>query len=226
VLVDQIRVHGRVPWSWTGLRLQPVRDFERDMWFGGDRGVIVAGTDPDSPARRAGLQSRDRILAVDGVPLDALTEEDLPAVRRTLALLPAGTPVRLAVERGEECLEVAVEPREKGSIEGSALECRRWDFSAKEINQFDNPHLWFHRRHGVFVYGVKSPGNAASAGLRRDDILLKIGDREVPDLETLRAVHEEAIEGVARESRLVFTVLRDGLLRQIVVDFARDYERR
>lgn len=224
-LLPQLRDYGQVNWSWTGLQLQPLRDFNKDMYFEGTEGVIVAETDPESPARRAGIQPRDRILRVNGTPLNGLTEEDLPAVRRTLGLLPKHVPASLEVTRDGELITVAIEPREKGKVEGEELACKRWDLTVKTINQFDNPDLHFHRQSGVFVFATKWPGNAASSGLAGRDIILKIDGRDVETLADVEAIHKASLESVETKSRIVFTVLRAGLMRQVVLDMTRDYSR-
>jgi S1-C subfamily serine protease len=71
-ILPQMREHGKVNWSWTGLQLQPLRNFNKNTYFDGDTGVIVSETEPDSPARRAGVQVRDRIIKLNGQPLTAL----------------------------------------------------------------------------------------------------------------------------------------------------------
>jgi hypothetical protein len=38
-------------------------------------------------------------------------------------------------------------------------------------------------------------------------------------------MHKAAIDNVEKKHRIVFTVLRDGLRRQVVLDFSRDYEK-
>jgi serine protease Do len=225
VLLPQLREHGRVNWSWTGLRLQPLRDFNRDMYFAATEGVIVAGTDPDSPARRMGFAPKDRIVSANGRSVTALTEEDLPILRRWLGLLQKGQPVTFEVLRGDRRLSLELTPREKGEVEGKEYALERFDFTVKEINQFDNPDLFFHRQKGVFVFGVKQPGNADNAGLRQQDIILEIDRQAVETLDDLKAIHHAALENVRSKHRAVFTVLRNGLMRQIVLDFARDYEK-
>jgi len=224
-ILAQIREFGKVNWSWTGLQLQPLRDFDRNMYFEGTDGVIVAETDPESPARRAGLLPRDRILEVGGQPVSAVTSENLPSLRRLLGLLPKGQPADIKFLRGEKVMTVQLTPREKGKVEGAELDCPRWDLTVKQINQFDNPELYFHRKEGVFIYGVKSPGNAGNAGLRPKDIILSIDGREVKTLDDVKRIHAEAIENVKKQHRIMFSVLRNGLLRQMVLDFSRDYEK-
>lgn len=226
-IVPQLREHGKVQWSWTGLQLQPIRDFNRDIYFDGTEGVVVADTDPDSPARAAGLKARDRILSVNGVKTDAVMEEDLPAVRLLLGLLPKDEPAKLTIQRNGEPMAVELTPREKGTVQGEALDCPRWDLTVKAINQFENPDLYFHRKEGVYVHGVRYPGNGAAAGLQNQDIIAKIAGKTVKSLDDVRELHKAALAELEGEgdgdSRVLLTVLRNGLMKQVVLDFSRDH---
>ncbi|MCI0362704.1 MAG: trypsin-like peptidase domain-containing protein [Phycisphaerales bacterium] len=226
ILVPQIVEHGQVNWSWTGLQLQPLRDFNRDMYFDDTEGVIVAETDPESPARKAGIRTRDRIVRVNGQSVTALTDEDLPGVRRLLGLLAKHQEASFEIERNDEMVSVKLTPREKGKVEGDELACKRWDFTVKTINQFDNPDLFFHRQSGVFIYGVKHPGNAGNSGLREQDILLKIDGKEIQTLDDVKSIHAQALKDIEKRNKIVFHVLRGGLMRQVVLDYARDHEKR
>ncbi|MHC4444471.1 MAG: trypsin-like peptidase domain-containing protein [Planctomycetota bacterium] len=224
-IIEHIRKHGKVNWSWTGLQLQPLKDFSRDIYFDATEGVIVAGTDPESPARRAGFEPRDRIIKINGRPLNAVTEEQLPAVRRTIGMLPKYKPAKVELIRNDNKTIIELVPREKGDVEGEELDCPRWDFTLKTINQFDNPDLYFHRKKGVFVYGIKHPGNAAMAGLRTKDIILTIDSKKITTLEEAKKNHQASLENIDIKHRIVISVLRNGLMRQIVLDFLRDYEK-
>jgi len=42
VVADQIREHGKMDWSWTGIQLQPLKDFNRNVYFPENEGVMVA----------------------------------------------------------------------------------------------------------------------------------------------------------------------------------------
>jgi serine protease Do len=224
-VVAQLREFGHLNWSWTGLQLQPLKDFDRNIYFEGKEGVIVAETDPESPARRAGLQARDRILKVGDAPVTAMTDEDLPAIRRLLGLLPKGKPVKFELLRDGKPVTADLEPREKGKVEGEELDCPRWDLTVKQINQFDNPDLYFYQNKGVFIYGVKEPGNASVAGLRAHDIIVEIDRKPVTTLDDVKAIHKATLENLSTKNRVIFSVKRNGLLRQIVLDFARDYSK-
>ena len=226
IILGQLRENGRMDWSWTGVTLQPLHDFERNITFPHTHGVMVAETEPGSPARLAGVLDHDRVTAVNGRPVTGRAIENLPEIRRILGLLPKGEPAVLTVARGAETLEISVTPREKGSVEGDETDFKRWGFTAKAINKFDNPNLHFHRETGVFIFGIKYPGNAQQSDLGEGDIITRVGGRDIETLGDLRAAYDEAVAGVAQQHRIVFTVLRGGFQRQVVLDFARDYSRR
>jgi S1-C subfamily serine protease len=116
-------------------------------------------------------------------------------------------------------------PREKGKVEGEEIECPRWDFTVKAINQFDNPDLFFQRNEGVFIYGVKFPGNAAQAGLTQQDIVLKIDGKVVLSPADVKVIHGEAIKNVAEKHRVIVVLLRNGEQRQVVLDYSRQYDK-
>jgi len=224
-IVSQIREFGKANWSWTGLQLQPLRDFNRNIYFNATEGVIVAETDPESPARKAGIQARDRLVRIAGKPVTATTDEDLPTVRLAIALLPKHKPARIDLVRGDQAMTVELEPREKGKVEGEELDCPRWDFTVREINQFDNPDLFFYRKKGVFLYGIKEPGNAQQAGLHAQDILVKIDGKEVATLDEVKAIHKASLDAVNTKHKIVLSVVRNGLARQVVLDYLRDFEK-
>jgi len=225
-IASQLRKNGKVDWSWTGLQLQPLKDFNRNIYFEGTDGVIVAGTDPDSPAKSAKIQKDDRILKINGRPVTAVWEEDLPDVRKTVGLLPKGKPAKLEIKRAKKIITLTMTPREKGKVEGDELDCPRWDMSVKSINQFDNPDLYFHRKKGVYVFATKYPGNASTAGMQgKKDILLKIGKDEIKTLDDIKRVHKAALANINKKHKILLVVLRGGLMRQVLLDFSRDYER-
>jgi S1-C subfamily serine protease len=225
LVVPRLRETGTAGWAWTGLQLQPLRDFQRNITFPGNAGVIVAGADLDSPAREAGLKPQDRLLAIAGEPITALMEEDLPEVRRRLALLPVDRPLPLTVSRDGAELTLNLVPRAKGRVLGEELSCPRWDFTVKEINQFEVPDLYFQLQEGIYVRGVRSPGNAEGSGLRPRDLLVKINGLPVRRIEEVRKLHDESLarlrDGGPR--RVMLSILRNGQQMQLVVDISRDY---
>jgi serine protease Do len=224
LILEQLRKHGKVNWSWCGLDLQARHDFERDIYFDATNGVIVAGTAPDSPARQAGVLARDRLVAINGTAVDGPNEESLPALRRWIGLLPDSEKIVLELVRDSQPLSLTISPRLKGKVEGLEREFPKWDFSAKTINSFENPELHLRKPKGVYVFGLVRPGNAERSDLREKDIIVAVNGRPVESLDDLAASHKQSLASADRRKAL-FTVLRNGKSRELILDFARDYQR-
>ncbi len=225
LFLPQLREHGKIDWSYTGLQLQPLKNFNKNIYFDAAEGVIVAGTDPNSPASKAGLKSRDRIIALNDAPLNAITEEDLPGVRRILGSLHKEEMVKLTIIRDGEQKDVEMTLREKGKVEGEELDCPRWDFTVKAVNQFDNPDLYFYKKKGVFIFGIKYPGNAANSGLSEQDIIVSIDNENVESLDDVSSIHKRLIDNVDTKYKVLVKILRNGLLKQYILNFQRDFEK-
>ncbi|HEX4098858.1 MAG TPA: PDZ domain-containing protein, partial [Caulobacteraceae bacterium] len=83
---------------WLGVIAQEVDDK-----------VMIVGTSVDSPARRAGLNEGDILLAIDGHDVSSLAE-----FYRTLwALGPAGVDAPLTLNREGDVFDVAVTTRDR-----------------------------------------------------------------------------------------------------------------
>lgn len=71
--------------------------------------------------------------------------------------------------------------------------------------------MYFHRKEGVFIFGVKYPGNASNTGLSHQDILLKIDGKEVKTIDDVKKIHEGLVANVEKNNRVVVVVLRNGV---------------
>ncbi len=226
---DSLRRDGRVKRAWTGLHLQPLKDFEKNIFYEGDQGVLVAGVDPNSPADQAGIEVGQMLLSVNGREVRGINHEDIPGINLLLSELPIGVPAGMELRAGAlhsaagGALARTVTPMEKGLVEGDDFDCRRWNMTIKAINEFATPMLHFFKPRGVYIQAVKHPGNAASAGLMKGDIIEAIDGEPVDDFETAKKIYERIIADENREKRVVFTVSRAGLKNFQVLDYAPRY---
>ena len=228
-VTDSLRRDGRVIRAWTGLHLQPLKDFEKNIFYEGDTGVLIAGVDPDSPAHQAGVQVGQLLLSVNGQTVRGINHEDIPGINQLLAELPIGRPAELSLRSsanggdGAVVNELVVTPMEKGHVEGDDYDCRRWNMTIKAINEFATPLLHFFKGKGVYIQAVKHPGNAATAGLKRGDIIVEIDGIPINDFEQCKKIYEDIVADETREKKVVFTVLRAGLRNYQVLDYAPRY---
>ena len=165
------------------------------LWVGLPRASAVIGAvEPISPAAEAGLQVGDQIRAVDGTPV-RWWDEVLEPIREGRA----GSEVRLAIERGDETREIAVELDSQTALDRFG--------SVDEIG-------WIgigHRRQPALVGVPEGSSPAARAGLRSGDRVQAVAGRAVEDwVGLVEAQREAAREARARgESRIAWRVERD-----------------
>ena len=222
-VLPNLRRHGDAHWAWFGIVWQPLKDFDRDAIFDAAEGVIVAGTDPQSPAREAGLEPNDRVIEIDGEPVTAMFREDIPGLNRKLALKEWDKPVRFVFMRGAERKEATAVAKSKGAVEGEKAEFKRWGFTAKEINRFDTPELAFIASDGgVFVFAVAWDGNADNSGLKKQDIIVKCGGREVKTLADLRKCYDDAMADIGKTTQVGLDILRRGRPMRLVLNYRAD----
>lgn len=222
-VLPNLRKYGNAHWAWFGINWQPLKDFERDTAFGATNGVIIAGTERQSPACLAGLESNDRVVAIDDVPVTAFFREDIPSLNRKLALCDWEKGVKFDYIRDGVEKSVVITPKSKGDVEGAEVECKRWGLTAKEINRFETPELAFLAPDGgVFVSSVSWDGNADNAGFKERDIIKRIGGRDVKDASDLKRIYDDAVANVEKTFQLSVEVVRKGRKMQLVLNFRLD----
>jgi serine protease Do len=223
-IVARLKRDGRVVRAYTGLRLQALKDFHSNTFVDSEHGVLITGVEENSPAAEAGIRAGDILLAVDDKPVEGTYAEMLPEIWRRLADLVIDDPVSMRIQRRDESIQVTLTPEEKGKLEGEDFDCRRWNMTVKEINKYRTPRLYYQKETGVYIQGVKYPGNAASSGLGSRDIILKIDSKPVQTIEDVKQIYQQIIQDEQREKKVVFEILRSGLRTWVVLDYRRDYE--
>jgi len=225
-VVKRLKKDGRVIRAWTGLKLQALKDFNSDTFVDSEFGVLIADVDESSPAEEAGVKSHDLLLEINGAKVNGTYVEDLPQIRWLLADLPLDTPSKFLLERRDgpgEKIEISFTPSEKGKFEGADFECKQWNMTVKEISKFRDPDLYFRRPKGIYIQGIRAPGNARDADLRRKDIILSIDGKKVESLEDVKEIYSEIMEDEKREKRVRVVVLRGGYQKWIILDYKTDY---
>jgi Do/DeqQ family serine protease len=186
-VVDAAGEGGRLVRPWLGVSGQPVTaDIAASLGLARPAGVLVNGLDPRSPAAAAGLRIGDVIVAVNGRTVD-----EPEALRYRIATLPVGSRVILKVARGGGEREVAVvvgPPPEDPPRDTTVLSGRHPLSGATVANL--SPALAEEIRfegaaQGVVVLSVERGSPAARIGVEPGDVVLRINDRDVPDVRAL-----------------------------------------
>jgi S1-C subfamily serine protease len=177
-----------------------------------DRGVIVRDVTPDSPAAKAGLAAGDRIIKIDN--------HDLSEPNGLIRLVASKKPndqVTLRVASKDQERDVQVRLGEwpaghMGPLGGRPFTSRhpgdrrpaflgvQTQPLSPEIRQQNNLIV----DSGIIVIDVTPGSPAAQAGMRRNDEITKVNDKEIRDVERLR----EFLQQVGADNEATIQIAR------------------
>ncbi|MBI5724909.1 MAG: trypsin-like peptidase domain-containing protein [Planctomycetes bacterium] len=181
--------------------------------------VFLADLPSEQPARCL-IARRDKSASQPAAQTQA---ERAPAAQADIAKDLADRYAGKIGQRRLVMLEVS--PVARGKFEGEDLDCKKWNMTVKEITKFSNPGLFFlNPAGGVFIQGVRYPGNAADAQLSHNDIILKIGAAPIKTIDDVKKAYEAAIGDRANvEKKILVTIKRGGFLNWIILNWQKDY---
>ena len=192
-IADDLRDDGQVSRGWLGVSIQNVSpELAAAIGVEGTTGALVSEVLPNSPADGI-LQQGDVILSFNGDTVDSSSE--LPVLVGTTAI---GTDSKVTVLRNgqEETLDVTIGKHEaqtasaanpaEDTVAGKTLGVTvapLSDATRAEIGVSEGVH-------GVVVTSLKPDSPAAKAGLRRGDVIVKLGNQDVETPEALKSALE------------------------------------
>ena len=196
--------------AWLPVETQVIsRDISELLESPDLTGFRITHVYANSTAEKAGLQTGDFILKVDGEKLTANAPEDFEELPALIRQYKVGTATDLSVRRGTEDMALPVELISAPKLAREMKEYRDEDFefTVRDITFFDKAReQWEEGRKGVLVSEVKSGGWAALGELRNGDLVMAVDGTEIVDV----AAFETLIEGLAqtKPSSVVIQVRR------------------
>jgi len=205
-VVRQILDSGKVKRSTIGLTLQPLQDLETFLDVGRMEGAVVSSVEPGGPAAKAGVRPQDILVAYDGEPVRGRYPEQLFDLRRRVSGTPVGATVEVKVKRGGVAKALPLVTDELTTVRSEEADFEKWGFVGQNVTERLARREKLPGTMGVYVTGVRRGEPAEEAGVEEDDIIVRVGTRDVSDVADLRREYAAAIE--ARKDRVLLRVRR------------------
>jgi serine protease Do len=195
-IISQLKKTGEVTRGWLGVGIQDL-DQELKEYYGVDHGVLITQVFEGDPADKAGIESQDVILSVNGTPVDSARE-----LSKVIAGLEVGETAKIKIIRKGETrtLEVEIARRDEdrvASMQGGSREETRDELGIELSNITENMARRFDlpSREGVIVVNVEPESKAAEAGIREGDIIRAVNHQEINTVSDYEAVMGRIEEG-------------------------------
>ena len=210
---EQLRNKGSVTRGWLGVMIQEVnRDLAETFGLERPYGALVADVVPDSPAAEAGLQSGDVILEFNGEEITR--SSDLPP---KVGQADVGSEAKLTVMRNKEELTITFEvgklPEDDQQVAQQQPEAdtgNRLGLRVKELPE-QLAREW-ELDGGVLVAEV-GRGPARQAGIRRNDVIRKIGNQGVTSVSEF----QDVVDKIPTGQPVAVTLIRQGSPRIVAI---------
>ncbi len=182
-VAEQLVSKGKVSRGYIGVNIQPVSS-EIAEAYGLDRpyGALVSNVRPGTPAEKAGLKEGDLIIAFNGTEvrdvnhLRAMTAHQKPGTKVKLRIIRDGKKKDITLKLAELKPEDIASNKPRQESQTQSERTGKWlGISVRQTDQ------------GVVVSDIEEDSPALDAGLRKQDVILKIGNKQINTVDDFNA---------------------------------------
>jgi serine protease Do len=201
-IVKQLKEKGRVIRGRLGVTIYPVtKEFMELLNLKTKDGAVINTVEPGGPAEKAGLQTYDVIIKVNGESI-----KDPNEVKFKIAETEPGTDVVLTIIRDEKEMEVKAKVIELDPVE-EQVEVAATDkdigLTVRELTPRSAQRYGFQTEEGLIVVEVKAYSEAQRKGIQRGDIIIEVNRKPVKKVRDLERIVDKTDPGDPIMLRLV-----------------------
>jgi serine protease Do len=192
-VAEQLIAKGKLERAWTGMAFQPLlKDSPPSM-----TGVLVSAVLPGTPAAIAGVKAGDRVLAVEGHPVNVRFDTQLPAFTNELLHHTPGAPLVLKLARGSQELTVTLSPLLRDEARAKEVELKEWGLTVRRLTRMESIDLQRPDTRGVLVSTLLpgGPSDKAVPPLRQNDVVTTVAGKPVDSPDALLSATTAILKG-------------------------------
>lgn len=193
-IVKQLREKGRVVRGKLGVSIYPVtNEFMELLKLKSKDGAVINTVDPGGPAEKAGLETYDVIIKVNGKPI-----KDPNEVKFKIAETEPGTEVVLTVIRDEKEMDIKAKVIELDPVEEQeeqAVADKDIGFTVRELTPRTAQRYGFQTEEGLIVVDVKPYSEAQNKGIQKGDIIIEVNRSPVKKVRDLERIVDKTEPG-------------------------------
>ena len=174
-IISDLIQFGEVIQAWIGITVQKLDDeLAGYLKVTGKKGVMVQAVEPQSPARKAGLQEGDIILAIDKKKIASVREYG--SVKKTYA---AGDAFKTRIWRDNKIKTVSIKTRVFPMELAEDLAFRLMGIRVENLTEEMRKHFQTLAREGVVISEIDGRSDLADIGARPGDVIRQIDDTAI-----------------------------------------------
>ncbi len=210
VVMDDLIKDGRVVRGWIGANVQDTNPVLRE-YYGVLSGVLVVSVDSQGPAARAGMQSEDVLVEMDGAPVtdsaqfQQMVADITPGDNLPVVVIRGGKRYSLQIRSGVSPLTPSGRPIATSPASGKG------GVNVRSMTPDLAREIGLKSAEGVIVLDVWPGSSADEAGLYEGDVIIKFNGRRVANADNFNSMLNSSQSG----DIVVLQVFRKGEQRII-----------
>ncbi len=193
-VIAQLRDKGEVTRGWLGVGIQDLDEELADYYKVENReGALITQVFEGDPAAKAGIQVKDVIVAIDGVPITSsrdltrMIAKKAVGKKAKITVIRDGKEKTLSVKLGKRDQEKTTAKRNEPGIE------RGFGFQVDDLTPEMASRFGYEEdESGVVVVDMDADSSAAQAGLQMGDIIKEINRKTVNNADQFTAEMKDA----------------------------------
>ena len=201
-IVPQLVKKGKVTRGWLGVSIQRITpELAESLGLKEQRGALVAGVEPGSPAEQAGLRTGDVIIEYDGKKITDSTQ--LPIL---VARTEVDKPVKVTAlrDKREVPLTVKIGELKDEQVVAAAPQTGKLGLTVQNLTPQMAERMGLKEARGIVITAVEPQSSAAGAGLRPGDIVLEVNRQSISDAGAFKKI----VDAAKPDDNLLFLVRR------------------